>query len=74
MVRLQVSLTPSEAEALLQLANEELRDPREQLHVLLRRELARMSKLRGNELGVGSTGSDEISRPNPEETANDRDA
>jgi len=36
MVRLQVTLTPDEAQALSEWASQELRDPREQLRQILR--------------------------------------
>ena len=39
MVRLQVHLDPSEADALARWAASELRDPRDQIRLLLRREL-----------------------------------
>jgi hypothetical protein len=41
MVRLQVSLTADEAEALAKWAAEELRDPRDQIRLIVRRELQR---------------------------------
>jgi hypothetical protein len=39
MVKLQVNLDHAEADALLQLARRELREPREQVRAILRREL-----------------------------------
>ncbi|MGQ9683841.1 MAG: hypothetical protein ACUVX9_14995 [Anaerolineae bacterium] len=41
MPRLMVTLTVSEAAALARLAEKELRDPREQIRALVRRELLR---------------------------------
>jgi hypothetical protein len=43
MIRLQVTLNESEADMLAQLAASELRDPRDQLRLLLRQELERRS-------------------------------
>ena len=43
--RLMVSLTSSEANALARIADVELRDPREQLRLLLRQELQRRGLL-----------------------------
>jgi len=45
MTKLMVSLENTEAEALAQLAYAELRDPREQLRLILRQELARRGLL-----------------------------
>lgn len=45
MVRLQVVLDPSEADALARWAASELRDPRDQIRVVLRRELERRGLL-----------------------------
>ncbi len=41
MVKLQVTLSPREAEALARLAYAQLRDPREQIRLIVRRELRR---------------------------------
>jgi hypothetical protein len=41
IVRLQVILEPEEADALLKLASAELREPREQMRLIIRRELVR---------------------------------
>lgn len=45
MVRLQVALEPSEADALARWAASELRDPRDQIRVVLRQELERRGLL-----------------------------
>lgn len=45
MVRLQVMLDPSEADALAQWAASELRDPRDQIRIVLRQELERRGLL-----------------------------
>ena len=49
MVRLQVMLDPAEAEALAMWAGSELRDPRDQIRLVLRRELERRGLLRTTE-------------------------
>jgi hypothetical protein len=41
MVKLQVTLSPREADALSRLATAQLRDPREQIRLIVRRELRR---------------------------------
>jgi hypothetical protein len=46
MVRLQIVLDPAEAEALAMWAGSELRDPRDQIRLVLRRELERRGLLR----------------------------
>jgi len=45
MVRMQIALAPAEADALLKLANSELRDPREEMRIIVRRELVRRKLL-----------------------------
>lgn len=47
MVRLQVRLDPTEADALAKLAFRELRDPRDQVRLILRTELERRGLLNG---------------------------
>jgi hypothetical protein len=49
MVRLQVVLDPAEADALARWAASELRDPRDQLRLVLRQELERRGLLRFTE-------------------------
>ena len=49
MVRLQVVLDPSEADALAQWAASELRDPRDQIRLVLRQELERRGLLQFTE-------------------------
>ena len=49
MVRLQVVLDPSEADALAQWAASELRDPRDQVRLVLRQELQRRGLLQPTE-------------------------
>ena len=41
MTRLMIVMTSEEADALIKIATRELRDPREQMRVILRRELKR---------------------------------
>jgi len=48
MVRLQIVLDPGEAEALAMWAESELRDPRDQIRLVLRRELQRQGLLDAN--------------------------
>jgi hypothetical protein len=48
-IRLLVTLARHEAEALDRMADEELRDPREQLRMLLREELRRRQLLPSNQ-------------------------
>ncbi len=58
MVRLQVMLDPAEAEALATWAECELRDPRDQIRLVLRRELERLGLLEANrEMRVGPDGA-----------------
>ena len=45
MIRLQVVLDPSEADALMRWAKAELRDPRDQIRMTLRQELVRRDLL-----------------------------
>ncbi len=45
MIRLQIELSMTEAEALTRWATSELRDPRDQIRFLLQRELKRRSLL-----------------------------
>jgi hypothetical protein len=45
MVRLQIVLDPAEAEALAMWAESELRDPRDQIRLVVRRELERRGLL-----------------------------
>ena len=45
MTRFQVTLDGAEADALVELAASELRDPRDQLRMILRQELARLGLL-----------------------------
>jgi len=45
MVRLQIVLDPAEADALAMWAGSELRDPRDQIRLVLRRELERRGLL-----------------------------
>lgn len=45
MVRLQVVLDPAEADALARLATLEMRDPRDQIRMVLRRELEKCGLL-----------------------------
>ena len=49
MVRLQVVLDPAEADALARWAASELRDPRDQIRLVLRQELERRGLLRFTE-------------------------
>lgn len=49
MVRLQVVLDPAEAEALAMWAASELRDPRDQIRLVLRQELERRGLLQVTE-------------------------
>ena len=49
MVRLQIVLDPAEAEALAMWAESELRDPRDQIRLVLRRELERRGLLKVSE-------------------------
>ncbi|HEM61072.1 MAG TPA: hypothetical protein ENO24_02180 [Chloroflexi bacterium] len=49
MVRLQVMLDPVEAEALATWAESELRDPRDQIRLVVRREMERRGLLHGAE-------------------------
>jgi hypothetical protein len=49
MVRLQIVLDPEEAEALAMWAGCELRDPRDQVRLVLRRELQRQGLLDAND-------------------------
>lgn len=46
MVNLRVTLSPQEADALAKLAYSKLRDPRDQIRWLLRRELQRLKLLK----------------------------
>jgi hypothetical protein len=58
MVRLQVMLDPAEAEALATWAECELRDPRDQIRLVVRRELERLGLLEANrEMRVGNGGA-----------------
>lgn len=52
MVRLQIVLDPAEAEALATWADCELRDPRDQVRLVLRRELQRQGLLDANDEAV----------------------
>mgnify|MGYP001095059517 FL=1 len=45
VMRLQIALTSLEADGLLKLANADLRDPREQMRFILRKELERAGLL-----------------------------
>jgi hypothetical protein len=54
MVRLQIVLDPAEADALAAWAESELRDPRDQIRLVLRRELERRGLLEANrEMPIG---------------------
>jgi hypothetical protein len=58
MVRLQVMLDPAEAEALATWAECELRDPRDQIRLVVRRELERLGLLEANrEMPVADGGA-----------------
>jgi hypothetical protein len=48
MVRLQIVLDPAEADALAAWAESELRDPRDQIRLVVRRELERQGLLDAN--------------------------
>jgi len=56
MTKLMVTLENTEAEALAQLAYAELRDPREQLRLILRQELARRGLLNTSPATPGRNG------------------
>ena len=57
VIRLQITLEPAEADALLHLAVTELRDPREQARHIVRSELMRLRLLQSQAVLASSTGS-----------------
>ena len=59
MTRFQVTLDGAEADALAQLAASELRDPRDQLRVILRQELTRLGLLPLGQLRADCTGANQ---------------
>lgn len=74
MVRLQVVLDPAEAEALAMWAAPELRDPRDQIRLVVRRELRRLGLLEADrEAPIGQSGATQAGqervRPSAPETA-----
>jgi hypothetical protein len=68
MVRLQVVLDPAEAEALAMWAKSELRDPRDQIRLVVRRELERRGLLQVTEQAPkGQEGPSQGNRRDTEE-------
>ena len=60
MVRLQIGLSMTEADALTRWANSELRDPRDQIRFLLRRELQRRGLLSDSDAHDEQSGKEKL--------------